>query len=102
MATARRPLFGEQQRFMLFLSHPLYATAVVLCAFLVFAGLGSGYAAAQAAHPLPGTWSVVVSENGRQDSFGMPHDTPERFHASLSTYRSIPYGTLSPLLAIHP
>ena len=33
------------QRFMLFLSHPLYATAVVLCAFLGFAGLGSGYAA---------------------------------------------------------
>jgi spermidine synthase len=33
------------QRFMLFLSHPLYATAVVLCAFLVFAGLGGGYAA---------------------------------------------------------
>ena len=33
------------QRFMLFLSHPLYATAVVLSAFLVFAGLGSGYAA---------------------------------------------------------
>lgn len=33
------------QRFLLFLSHPLYAIAVVLCAFLVFAGLGSGYAA---------------------------------------------------------
>jgi spermidine synthase len=33
------------QRFILFLSHPLYAIAVVLCAFLVFAGLGSGYAA---------------------------------------------------------
>jgi MFS family permease len=32
------------QRFLLFLSHPLYAIAVVLCAFLVFAGLGSGYA----------------------------------------------------------
>ncbi|MGQ4806942.1 hypothetical protein NKDENANG_00280 [Candidatus Entotheonellaceae bacterium PAL068K] len=32
------------QRFILFLSHPLYAIAVVLCAFLVFAGLGSGYA----------------------------------------------------------
>jgi hypothetical protein len=27
------------------LSHPLYATSVVLCAFLVFAGLGSGAAA---------------------------------------------------------
>ncbi len=32
------------QRFMLFLSHPLYAVAVVLAAFLVFAGLGSGVA----------------------------------------------------------
>ncbi|MDP7342901.1 MAG: SAM-dependent methyltransferase, partial [Alphaproteobacteria bacterium] len=31
------------QRFVLFLGHPLYAIAVVLAAFLVFAGLGSGY-----------------------------------------------------------
>jgi len=31
------------QRFSLFLAHPLYAVAVVLCAFLVFAGLGSRY-----------------------------------------------------------
>lgn len=31
------------QKFILFLSHPLYAVAVVLCAFLVFAGLGSGW-----------------------------------------------------------
>lgn len=29
------------QRFILFLNHPLYAVAVVLCAFLVFAGIGS-------------------------------------------------------------
>lgn len=29
------------QKFILFLHHPLYATPVVLCAFLVFAGLGS-------------------------------------------------------------
>lgn len=29
------------QKFLLFLSHPLYAVAVVLCAFLVFAALGS-------------------------------------------------------------
>jgi hypothetical protein len=28
------------QKFVLFLSHPLYAVAVVLCAFLVFASLG--------------------------------------------------------------
>lgn len=31
------------QKFVLFLSHPLYAIAVVLCAFLIFAGLGSLY-----------------------------------------------------------
>ncbi len=30
------------QRFVLFLGHPLYAVAVVLAAFLVFAGLGAG------------------------------------------------------------
>ena len=33
------------QRFSLFLSHPLYAAAVVLAAFLVFAGLGARYSA---------------------------------------------------------
>ena len=32
------------QKFILFLSHPLYAVAVVLCAFLVFAGVGSAFA----------------------------------------------------------
>ena len=32
------------QRFVLFLGNPLYAIAVVLAAFLIFAGLGSGYA----------------------------------------------------------
>jgi len=31
------------QKFILFLSHPLYAVGVVLCAFLLFAGLGSRY-----------------------------------------------------------
>lgn len=31
------------QKFILFLSHPLYAAAVVLSAFLIFAGLGSNY-----------------------------------------------------------
>ncbi|MDP2810767.1 MAG: hypothetical protein Q8O34_11525 [Rhodocyclaceae bacterium] len=33
------------QRFSLFLSHPLYAAAVVLAAFLVFAGLGARFSA---------------------------------------------------------
>ncbi len=40
------------QRFILFLSHPIYATAVVLCGFLVFAGLGSGFS------PRLTTWSA--------------------------------------------
>ncbi len=31
------------QKFILFLSHPLYAIAVVLSGFLVFAGFGSAY-----------------------------------------------------------
>jgi hypothetical protein len=33
------------QRFTLFLSHPLYAAAIVLSGFLVFAGLGARYSA---------------------------------------------------------
>lgn len=33
------------QKFILFLSHPLYSVAVVLSGFLVFAGLGSGFSA---------------------------------------------------------
>jgi spermidine synthase len=48
------------QRFTLFLSHPLYAVAVVLCAFLVFAGLGSGYSERlverQRARAVTGPW----------------------------------------------
>jgi spermidine synthase len=32
------------QKFILFLSHPLYAAAVVISAFLIFAGLGSNHA----------------------------------------------------------
>jgi hypothetical protein len=36
------------QRFTLFLGHPLYAVAVVLAGFLVFAGVGSGCSAALA------------------------------------------------------
>ena len=39
------------QKFILFLSHPLYAVAVVLCAFLVFAGLGSRASRPRAAAP---------------------------------------------------
>ncbi|WP_111521077.1 SAM-dependent methyltransferase [Cupriavidus phytorum] len=42
------------QKFILFLSHPLYAVAVVLCAFLCFAGLGSRFAPRLPARPGPG------------------------------------------------
>ena len=53
------------QKFVQFLAHPLYAVAVVLCAFLVFAGLGSRYSATfvsrlekRSAHPL--AWLVLA------------------------------------------
>ncbi|WP_116313264.1 SAM-dependent methyltransferase [Cupriavidus taiwanensis] len=42
------------QKFILFLSHPLYAVAVVLCAFLCFAGLGSRFAPRLPARAGPG------------------------------------------------
>jgi len=55
------------QKFILFLSHPLYAVAVVLAAFLVFAGLGSGYSQrfeARRGHKAAGNvvlvWAVVA------------------------------------------
>jgi spermidine synthase len=38
------------QKFILFLSHPLYSVAVVLAGFLVFAGLGSAYSGRTAWH----------------------------------------------------
>ncbi len=48
------------QKFLLFLSHPLYAVAVVLCAFLVFAGLGSRYSGrAAAVSGAPLAWLVA-------------------------------------------
>jgi len=54
------------QRFILFLHHPLYATAVVLTGFLVFAGLGSAFAQRLARigrHRL-GVWGAVLGIAG--------------------------------------
>jgi spermidine synthase len=53
------------QKFILFLAHPLYAVAVVLCAFLVFAGLGSRYSrrlsgAIRGSRIGPAGWVVVA------------------------------------------
>jgi hypothetical protein len=53
------------QKFILLLAHPLYAVAVVLCAFLVFAGLGSRYsrrwpAAIRGSRLAPVGWVVVA------------------------------------------
>ncbi len=44
------------QKFILFLSHPLYSVAVVLSGFLVFAGLGSAYS---------GQWVQRAEQNKR-------------------------------------
>ncbi len=50
------------QRFILFLHHPLYATAVVLTGFLLFAGFGSAFARrlAQANQHRRGVWMAVA------------------------------------------
>jgi len=51
------------QKFILFLSHPLYSVAVVLSGFLVFAGVGSAASArvqAQIASPLPAVVAGIV------------------------------------------
>jgi hypothetical protein len=48
------------QRLTLFLGHPLYAIAVVLAGFLLFAGLGSGSAAALAVR-VPRTLELAVA-----------------------------------------
>jgi hypothetical protein len=53
------------QKFVLFLGHPLYAVAVVLSGFLVFAGIGSGLSAhlhhkPAAGGPQPVTIAVAV------------------------------------------
>jgi hypothetical protein len=45
------------QKFILYLGHPLYAAAVVLAVFLVFAGLGSQYGQAKRVHVI---WPVIV------------------------------------------
>ena len=47
------------QKFILFLSHPLYAIAVVLSGFLVFAGFGSAYSGRLARRVEPGGGSPV-------------------------------------------
>ena len=52
------------QKFILFLHHPLYAVSVVLCFFLVFAGLGSWVSARWWAHvsrPLISTGIGVIA-----------------------------------------
>jgi len=53
------------QKFTLFLSHPLYAVAVVLASFLVFAGSGSAYSARMAGWTVaPGFRPVSIAVAG--------------------------------------
>ena len=53
------------QKFILFLSHPLYAVAVVLAGFLVFAGLGSAFSESFAARlEAAGRSAVTVAVTG--------------------------------------
>lgn len=60
-------------------------------------GVGSGYASTQASRPMPGKWTLVVTQNGRKDNGNRRHFIDnEGFQAGLSAYVSAPYGSLSP------
>jgi hypothetical protein len=48
------------QKFILFLSHPLYAVAVVLCAFLIFAALGSRFSGRFSLAPRRPLWPFAL------------------------------------------
>lgn len=48
------------QKFILFLSHPLYSVAVVLSGFLVFAGIGSGYSKRLLRGRIDGKYTAVT------------------------------------------
>lgn len=59
-------------------------------------GAGSGVASAQAAHPMPGVWSLVVSDNGRKvGTAPRRYSSGVAFTARLGRYVSLPFGTLS-------
>jgi len=62
-------------------------------------GVGSGYASSQAGKPLPGVWTVVVSENGRKNSEGVRQYTHENFQARVNTFMSLPFGVMTPRTA---
>lgn len=69
------------QKFILFLSHPLYAAAVVLSAFLIFAGLGSGFSQRleekKSGHaPIAGAVAVIAGLGGGYLFFLGPIFTP--------------------------
>jgi hypothetical protein len=57
--------------------------------------VGTGYASAQVSHPMPGRWTMVVTENGRKDNVGVRRYTKEDYTARLSSFVSVPYGALS-------
>jgi len=52
------------QRFVLFLGHPLYAVSVVLSSFLIFAGMGSGWAKSAVGHFGSGGKTVAIAVAG--------------------------------------
>lgn len=77
------------QRFTLLLAHPLYAVAVVLCAFLLFAGLGarwSGRHAAGVRHDDDDRKSTDTP-SGRHSSAGPPPEdvAPDRHSSAVRT-----------------
>ena len=88
------------QKFILFLHHPLYATSVVLAAFLIFAGLGSTFSKrfTQNNRYLTGAkWAITgIVAIGILYSFGL-----DKFFTALLSL-PIPYKIVISILLIAP
>ncbi|MGK7346464.1 MAG: SAM-dependent methyltransferase [Candidatus Nitrospinota bacterium M3_3B_026] len=91
------------QKFTLYLSHPIYAAAVILSSFLVFAGLGSGFSArlgervAGSFRPVDIAAGAVITIAGAYlfllpPVFGMTAGFPEPQKAALSVALLAPLG----------
>ena len=78
------------QKFVLFLSHPLYAVAVVLFAFLLFAGIGSA-ASKHLGMPFPLGLARVEASDARLIAWAW----------AINGCASVTGAVLATLLAIH-
>ncbi len=62
--------------------------------------VGSGFASTYAAHPVPGRWIAVISENARHDTHQNAHFINEPYIGSVALQKNTPFGSVSPASAV--